>query len=315
MKVAILGAGAMGAMVGARLTKAGHDVTAIDVWQEHVDKINKDGLTLQIRGKDASQWPLKATTDYNAIKGPVDLVIVFVKGTFTKSAMQAAKVFIGPDTYILTIQNGVGNADTIAEVVPADQVVVGVTVCSATLIEAGTVNDTSERIPGQCGTHICSFTKKNNARVDEIAKALTDAEIPTDVFADVDVIIWEKLAVNCTANGPCVLTRVNMDTMVNNPYGPRMHDQIVQELVAVAKAKGIILDYDKVRNNVAAIHKGNTHHPSMAQDAFKKRPTEIDTISGAVVRGGKEHGIPTPVNETVYNLVHIIQDNYDKRWY
>jgi 2-dehydropantoate 2-reductase len=317
MKIVVLGAGAMGGMFAARLAKSGNDVTAIDVWKDHVEKINKNGVNLQVRGKDAGFWPLKATTDYNDIKGVVDLIIVFVKGTFTKTAMEAAKKagFIGKNTYVLTIQNGVGNGETISEVVPADQVIIGVTACSSVLLEAGKINDTSERIPGQPNTHIASLTQKQDKKIQEIADVLTKAELGTDVSDNVLITIWSKLAINCAANGPCVLTRVDMGTMGKSPYIQRLHDQIVRELVDVANAKGIKLEYDKIRSNVKAIHDSSTHHPSMAQDAFKKNPTEIETITGAIVRGGKETGIPTPVNETIFNLVHVVQDNYDKRWY
>jgi 2-dehydropantoate 2-reductase len=315
MKIAVIGAGAMGAMTGGKLTKAGNDVTLVDVWKEHIDKMNNNGLLLRHGGDDGEVIKVKAVSSAEEVGGTVDLVIVFVKGLFTAKAIEGAKCIIGPQTYVLTMQNGIGNADVLAQHVDPSRVVMGTTMGAAALLQPGEVNDTTKVAEGQYTVHITSYTKNNNERVREIAKVLTDAGISTEVSENAELLIWEKLVVNCGVNAPCLITRLNCEAFLNDENGDAIEDSIIREIVAVGQVKGIPLNFCKLKKFMTDSVSKTTHHPSMSQDAYKKVKTEVETITGAVVREGKKYGVQTPVNETLYHLVKCVENNYEKLWY
>ncbi len=315
MKIAIIGAGAMGAMTGGRLAKLGSEVTLIDVWKEHIDKINSQGLLLRYKGDSGENIKIRGVYSAEELGETVDLVIVFVKGIYTEEAIKAAKSIIGPTTYVITLQNGVGNADIIAQHVNPAFVIIGTTTSSATLINVGEINDTTEVVNGQYTSHITPYIKNDNEKILDIADLFTRAGISTEVSKDAELAIWEKLAVNCCANATCMVTRLDLGTFSNDENGFHLQDKILMELVNVAQVKGIPLNYTKVRESVKKVFLNSTHHPSMAQDAYKKARTEIETITGAVVREGKRVSVATPVNETLYHLVRCVENNYEKLWY
>ena len=315
MRIAVIGAGAMGAMTGAKLCKSGQDVTLVDVWKDHVDEINNNGLLLRTKGDEGERIHIKSVCSTDELEDFFDLVIVFVKGIYTADAISAAKKIIGPDTYVFTMQNGVGNADVIADYADPKNIVIGTTTASAALLNPGEVNDTTEVADGIFTAHITSYLKEDDPRVYEIAEIFTEAGINTEVSDDAEVAIWEKLAVNCCLNAPCMLARLNCGAVTTDADGIFVQDCIIRELVTVAQVKGIPLSYSKIRKSVYDVFTSSSHYPSMAQDAYKKAKTEIETITGAVVREGMKYGIPTPVNEVMYHLVKLVENNYDLLWY
>lgn len=304
MKIAIIGAGAMGSLYGARLTQAGEDVWLYDKWQEHVTVMKEEGLTV-ISAGGAETVPVKATTDIHEI-GEADLVIIFVKGHVTHEAALEAVPLLGADTLVLTLQNGLGNAEQIAAVIGAERVLVGTTAMGATMVGAGQVIDT-----GKGATHIGNFSATPTKRLYQIAAIFSRSGLYTVVDANVNALRWSRLTINAGINALSAITGLTNGQLIAWPESREIMDRAVAEAEAVAKANGITLPHANMQAQVhasAAATKDNKS--SMLQDVQKKRSTEVDAINGAIVRAGAQAGVATPVNEVLTLLVKTLERAY-----
>lgn len=305
MKIAVLGSGAMGSVFGGKLTETGEDVTLIDVWKEHVDIMNRNGLHLEGIGGDR-HIPVKAVTSAAEIEGKVDLVIVFVKSSFTETAVKEALSIIGDETLVMTVQNGLGNAEKIAEIVGETKTIAGVTGNGGTLIGPGHV-----RHAGLGDTVIGPLNGSITPKIDEVANALTKAGLPARVSVNVPGLIWGKLIANIGINALTAILRVPNGYLVEHKNPERLMERAVEEAVEVCDAKGIKLEYDDPVEHCKEVARATTtNFSSMYQDVANKRITEIDYINGAVVTEGSRLGIPTPVNEVLVRLVKSIEEGY-----
>jgi 2-dehydropantoate 2-reductase len=312
MKIAVIGAGAMGSILGGRLSADGNDVWLVDVFKEHIDAINKNGLRIK-KGDHEDRITVKAVTDANKVEvqsGYPDLVLIFVKGIYTEDAIQSAQKLIGTDTYVLTLQNGVGNADILAKYVPAERVVLGTTLSAGGMIEPGYVLDSS---PNNF-TQIMPL-KGDVSGVAKIASALSSAGWQTEATLDAELAIWNKLAVNCCTNACCTITRLSCGQVCEPPFGRNLLTDVIKEVCAVANAKGLSMDWKKVSDHFFDVYSNSPHYPSMLQDAKKKAKTEVEMITGALVREGDRLGVPVPVNRTIYNLISMISGHYNEQLY
>lgn len=313
MKVTMMGAGAMGGTVGGRLTASGNDVWLVDVWQEHVEKMQNEGLTLET-SEGTQILKVNATTraaDVYEESGFADLVIIFVNTNFTDQITKDALPVIGPDTYVLTVQNGVGNAEIIAKYVPENRVILGTTLAAGVLLGPGHVRDSGTNN----FTQIMPMAGPVTPVIKKIASTLTEAGLETEATPEAEVAIWKKLCVNCCTCGIGTVTRLSCGQVCEKPDGAALVTEIIREVCAVANAKGLKLDYDKELAHFFEVYTTSTHYASMVQNAKKKMKTEVETITGAVVREGKKLGIPTPYNTTIYHLIRMIQNHYDDQWY
>ena len=229
MDVAVVGGGAMGTLFAARLTAAGVDAALLDTDPECV-RAACEGVTVE--GHDPITVPVAATTDPKSV-GAADLVLLAVSATDTGDAMASAAPFCDTETDVLTLQNGLGNAETVAEFVPERRVVAGTTAHGATFLGPGRV-----RHAGTGPTRIGRPFAPNDDRVAEIAAALTTAGIRTRVVADVHEALWRKVAVNAGINAATALANVPNGAMVETDPGARLLRAAVSEVVAVARADG-----------------------------------------------------------------------------
>ncbi|EAX48061.1 2-dehydropantoate 2-reductase [Thermosinus carboxydivorans Nor1] len=304
MKIAIIGAGAMGSLFGGRLAQAGEDVWLLDVWEEHVAAIQAHGLTLVDTTAETS-IRLNATTQADDI-GPVDLVIIFVKSYATPDAAQTAAALLGPATTVLTLQNGLGNAETLAKVLGAERVVVGTTAMGATLLGPGRI-----KCGGQGPTHIGSFSGGANPRLHDIATIFARAGIHTVVDSNVTALVWSKLIINVGINAITALTGIPNGQVMASAETRELVRLAVAEAVAVARASGIPLPHTNYFDQVATVAQATRdNRSSMLQDVTNRRRTEIDAINGAIVAAGKRLGVPTPVNETLTLLIKTLEQTY-----
>lgn len=301
MKIAIIGAGAMGSLFGGRLALAGEEVWLLDVWEEHVRTIREQGLTIVTAAKEIPTRP-NATTKIDEI-GQADLVIIFVKSTVTKAAAQTAKRLLGPASVVLTLQNGYGNAETIASVVGADRVIAGTTAQGATLLGPGRIMH-----GGSGETHIGELGGGRSERLETIATTFTRAGIPTVGDDNVTALIWGKLIINVGINALTGITGLKNGQLTDYDETKEVLSMAVEEAVAVANAAGVTLPYADPVDKVLAIAVATAENrSSMLQDLSGGRTTEIDAINGAVVREGFRRGIPTPVNRTLTMLVKTLE--------
>ena len=307
MKIAIIGSGAMGGVFGALLAKGGHDVTLVDVWREGVDAINTRGLIVEQKTGERETIRVRATTT-PADAGIVDVALVFVKCYHTEAAVKSALPIVGPRTVVLSLQNGWGNAARISAIVGADKVLVGVTYHSATLAGAGHVQHMAKGV-----THLGGLGGAVDARLPEIAAAFTAAGIETHVSPTIREQIWSKLALNVCSLPTSSLLRCYAGDLVQRPGTVALMQALLREVIAVATALGIKLDYTERWTAISTLlEKATTAKASMLQDVMARRRTEIDVINGAIVAEGARFGIPTPHNQTLVDLIKALEDGFAK---
>ena len=303
MKIAVIGAGAMGSLFGAYLAKAGEAVMVVDIWQEHVAAIRSQGLML---GEPAGDEVVRL----DAMLGtgglePVDLVILFVKSAATQAAATDAAALLRPGGRVLTLQNGLGNAEAIAEIVGAERVLAGTTAQGATLLGPGRV-----RHGGSGETHIGRLSGEADAFCHEVAALLTNAGLPTVVEPDVRSLIWGKLIINTGINALTALRRLRNGQLADLAETRQLLALAVEEAVKVARAAGVQLPYEKPLEKVLAVAVATgQNQSSMLQDVLRGSPTEIAVINGAIVREGERLGVATPVNRTLTLLVQALEKN------
>ncbi|AOJ12015.1 ketopantoate reductase family protein [Burkholderia mayonis] len=305
MKIAILGAGAMGSLFGGLLAEEGHDVTLVDVNAAHVDAIARDGLRLDTDRGDRRVARLRALRPDDVQAGadtPPDLLIVFTKTLHTRAALAGVRALLGPQTFVLTLQNGLGNVETLGEFVPLERILVGVTTWPADLAGPAHV-----RSHGAGWTRLMSADGAMRPIVQASADAFERAGLNCAVDAGVWATIWEKVGFNAALNTLCAVTRCTVDELGAREDGPVLALAIVAEVAAVARAKGIGVDERKMCDNVLhAIRAHHGHRPSMLQDVLAGRRTEIEAINGAVVAAARGVGVATPHAETLLQLVRLI---------
>jgi len=300
MAVAILGSGAMGSLFGGHLAAAGHPVTLIDVWEDHVDELEANGLTMETPDGETTIVPVEATTDPHEV-GSVDLVVMFVKSIHTAEAIEnAGSLLAGAD--VLTLQNGLGNAETIAETVERPRVVAGVTAHGATLVGPGHI-----RHAGRGATTIGRYFVENDDRVRELAGQFTDAGIETGVSPEIRGEIWEKVLVNVGINAATALARVRNGVLASEPPGERLVRAAVEEAAQVARAEAGPVREDIVEHVRSVAAQTGSNRSSMRQDVEAGRRTEIERLNGEVVRRAERHGIETPVNRTLSDLIRLAE--------
>ena len=308
MKYAILGAGAMGSIIGATLAKGGQEVVLVDPYKDHLDKVARDGL--QLKWPDRTETVRLCTCVNPAEASPVDMVVLLVKGFHSEEAVKGAPGLFGESTYICSLQNGLSNDDILAGMFPRERILQGVMRMTGSLTGPGEVR---ANVGGDVAIYMGSIVQQevadNMART--MAGHLCAGGLATDFSAHVAEHVWAKVVMNACVNGTCGIVRLRARDYFNHPEGFRTVQDITREVVAVAAAKGVTLDYDAlIADMLAAVARAGEHLPSMAQDIRGKRKTEIDSLNGAISRYGRELGIPTPANDYVTRFVKIIEDNY-----
>ena len=305
MKICMLGTGSLGSTIGGTLAQGGSEVYFVDQWKEHIDKINENGLKMTDEKED---WYVKVDARTSAEgMGPVDLVIVLVKSFATKEAVSQLKEtnVIGENTLVMSLQNGLGNEETIAEVVGEANVISGKTYVGGRLLSPGYV---SAGVKGKY-TYIGELTGEITDRIQAVCDEFNKAGLLCEVSDNIKGLIWDKLLINVAAGALCGITRL--------PYGPLYEEEYIKETavaaihegIDVAKAAGVKLKSEDPEYPWYAASEGlpETFKTSILQSLELKRPTEIDFINGSVVEWGKKFGIPTPVNRTLVTCVKGIE--------
>jgi 2-dehydropantoate 2-reductase len=303
MKVAVVGAGAMGCLFGGLLAEAGADVWLIDIWAEHVDAVNKSGLEIEREGKTRTVQ-LQAVTDPDRV-GPCDLVIVFVKSTHTGDAALTAKQIAGAQGLVLTLQNGMGNADRIAQEVDPLNVIAGTTSYGATMLGPGKI-----RHAGVGLTTIGMWHNGEVEKVEKVAAFFSRAGIETEVAEDVRSILWGKLLINVGINAITALTGIKNGELLDLEATKMLSRAAVEEAAAVARAQRIHVREDVVAHVLEVARATGGNRSSMGQDVDNQRLTEIGAINGVVVKEADRLGVPSPVNRTLTALVETLQAHY-----
>jgi len=305
MKIAIVGAGAMGSLFGALLSEGGHEVWLCDIWQDHIDALKQNGLRIEREGHTRNVR-LNAASDPRQI-GEAGLVLIFVKSTQTRSAAESAAFLAGRNGWLMTLQNGMGNAETIAEHTPANRILAGTTAHGATMLQAGSIRHAGA---GPTTVGMWAGGEKGFQIAQQIADHFTQAGIETAAVEAVRPVLWDKLLVNVGINAITALTGIKNGQILDLESTRALSHASVEEAAAVAQAMGIEVRKDPAEHvfEVAAATAAN--RSSMGQDVDHHRPTEINAINGFVAREGVRMGISVPVNRALTALVETMQTHY-----
>ncbi|KOR25485.1 ketopantoate reductase family protein [Clostridium sp. FAM 1755] len=302
MKIAIIGAGAMGSLYGAYLHKSGEEVYLINKWEEHINAINKDGLVIE-DGNNRSKFHPMAVLDSNEI-GIVDLAIVFVKSTKTEEAILENKNMIGKNTYVLTLQNGYGNGEKIEKYINKDRIVVGTTGEGCTTLKAGHIKHA-----GSGDTYIGMYSGKEDIILKKLENILKYSGFNVHICKDPIELIWNKLIINVGINAITSILKMRNGEILKQNAAKSIMKNAVTEAVMVANAKGFNFDEEEMIKIVEKVAlKTAENKSSMLQDVLNNKKTEIEVINGAIVREGIRFNIKTPVNETLTNLIIALEN-------
>jgi 2-dehydropantoate 2-reductase len=318
MKIGIIGAGALGSLLGFYLSQHA-DIWLLSRRPEQVQAVERDGLRCELDGVVSTRHP-RASTNPSAI-GQCDIVLVLVKSYQTAWAAEQAQLLIGAENrglragsedptlspqssalspFVVTLQNGLGNRELLAAALGADRVGQAVTALGATLLEPGRVR--------QAGQGVTVFgAVPEHAAMLALAELFRACGLPAELADDLEALVWGKLVVNAGINALTALLRVRNGVLAENLDARVLVAGAVAEAAAVAKARGIRLPYDDPLEHMLAVARTTAENQSsMLQDVLRGSPTEIDAINGAVEREGRRLGVATPVNSTLAALVRAL---------
>jgi 2-dehydropantoate 2-reductase len=299
----------MGGVLAAALTSAGERAVLVDVNRALVDTVRSSGLVIDETAEGTSIMVRpEATTDPSEI-GPVETAVFLVKGYHTAPAAALAKPLVDSSTAIVTLQNGWGNAEVLAQAYPLDQIVIGVLYHSATVLELGHVAHTANG-PAFVGPYQPGGSMD---RAEAVRGLLSRAGMEVTATPQIRTEVWKKLIHNAAALPTAALTGLRTGTMGHFEAAMQVVDALAREAVQTARAQGFDIDLqeriDRIHTSLQGAGVGKA---SMLQDVEARRKTEIDTINGAVVRAAEEHGVDVPLNRAMVHLVKGLERSWEQ---
>ena len=307
MKIAVIGTGAMGSIYAARFSKAGHEVVAVDVWQDHVDQINKNGLLIDGPDGQIIAKNIRASTKILDFEG-CDFYIIATKALHLEETVKNLKEQIDLKSPIITIQNGLGAGDIILEHLPKNNIILGVAEGFGASVKApGRVTHTANK-----QIRLGSISKKvRESELKDIVEVWRNGGLKTEVYENIEQLIWEKLLCNVTLSGPCSIFNCNVEELYNNKEKWTFALNCMEEAYSVGLARGIPFSFDDPIAYVTDFAKRvGSAKPSMLQDYETKRKTEIDFINGAIPPLAAELKVPTPFNLKVCKIIRDAEKNF-----
>lgn len=314
MKIAMIGSGAAGSVFACYLKKGGAELTLVDRYKAHMDKCAKDGMTFVT--PDGEEVVRGFTTAYSAESiGVQDIVILMVKATQTDGIMPSVMPCIGDNTVVVSLQNGLGNEDTLQKYVPAERILYGFGTIGTELPEPAKCVSKPES-----GVIMRFGAAKHSPLSEAVGKHLEDCFIKggcETVFEDdIRPFVWKKAISNSGYNTISSLTRLKVGQFLASDDGCELIKSVWREGCDVCKAVTGVDLWDEMLLELPRLKDGfATYYPSMAQDVLiHHRQTEVELLNGAIVRYGSKCGVPTPVNEAFVRLIRCIQQNYDNQY-
>jgi len=306
MKIAIAGTGAMGSVYAALLKDAGNEVWAVDTWQAHVEEINKNGLRVEGASGDRTVSDLNATTDI-ADAGLCDLYIIATKADGVGAAAQEISKIMGKDSLILTIQNGLGAGERIAQFISTENVLLGVAEgFGASMKSPGHAHHNSMR-----QVRLGEMEGGLTDRLKAVEKVWQEAGFNANAFGDIHQLIWEKYICNVFLSAPCTVFDCPIGGILDNPDRLNIALGCMREAYQAGKARGINFSFDDPDDYAMKFARNMPDaSPSMRLDHLAKRKSEIDAINGMVPVVSAELGLSAPYNETLSAVVRKIEANF-----
>jgi 2-dehydropantoate 2-reductase len=297
----------MGSIYAAKLAAAGNEVLAVDQHEPSIDQIARHGLRVSGPGYDQTV-PMRAAT--TAPSEPMDLIVLAVKAADVTTGAQQALPMLDADTPVLTIQNGLGSAETVARIVGDHRVAVGIASgFGAARIAPGHVRHNAMR-----AMRFGAYSSLPHPTVESIARVWTDAGFDAAAVTDIAAMQWEKLICNVAYSAPCALTGMTVGQVMDDPEMGPVSRAAASEAWTVARASGIAVNVTDPVAHVRAFGAGIPDaKPSALLDHEARRVSEIDVINGAIPRQGARVGVEAPVNATLTAVVKAVERVWDTR--
>lgn len=304
MKIAIVGAGALGSLFACLLQDAGQDVTLVERNRTTIRVIRSKGLWLEDASGNERNYRIPITLSPR-LEGPIDVLLLFVKSYDTQAAVNCTHHVVGPQTYVGSFQNGVGNMEIIANTVVKDRVFCGSLPYSSMQIAENRI-----RFSGGSGSlRLGKFDNCVDAGFNAVVEVFSRTGFPIEVAGDAESSLWNKLLMNAGANPLSAITGLSCGELVQDERLQEIMELAVREAAAVAMAKGLRIDQagDPVRPLFDALKGIGRNKTTMLQDIERHGRTEIDAINGAVIREAERLGVSVPVNRILFNLVRFME--------
>ncbi len=304
MHILILGAGALGSLLGARLAPSEARVTLFSTNMQHIRAIQNNGLEIIELDQTLSRHHLQALYRVEQIESPPDLVLVLVKSYSTLQAIQTVLPVCSQDTLFLTLQNGIGNWETIARAIPKNNILAGITAQGATYLQPGKI-----RHGGDGATYIGEIASPAGARIQEIVRIFQQTPLEAQATDQTIKLLWRKLLINIGINALTGILKAPNGIIADSGPARETALNAVREGCLLASQLGLELDQESMQQQVLDVARATSRNiSSMHQDLLRGKPTEIEAINGALVQIAEEHNIPAPVNLTLANLVRVLEE-------
>lgn len=301
MRIVVIGAGALGGLVGAKLHLADEHVIMVDTDHDRVKLLNETGLFISEVEKEELCVPISVIPSCEGLD-KADLIFISVKSYQTEEATRSALPLLGPETLILSMQNGIGNTDTMAEITGPERILCGITYHS---IQHTGSNRLRFR-PGIKPIQIAPYDGNVTPGIEAVGEVFQRAGLETDIAENIDNVIWQKLLHNAVVNPVSAITGLNCRELLDDEHLQQLMRDLCTEITEVMKARGLtIVDeedpYRPVINSQKALWE---NRPTMWQDLDRGFLTEVDAINGAVVVEAERLGLSAPINKALVQLVH-----------
>ena len=306
MRIAILGAGAMGSWFGGHMALNGREVELLTTNRDHIEAVERDGLVLRhADGEAIVHVPICTPAQISQV---VDLVIVLTKTFQLDEALAGISHALKPDTAVLSLQNGLGNEEIISRHVGAENTWIGMSMVPADHIAPGVVES--------MGAGTSWFGPAQHSRpaiAERIETLFTDSGLDVRHDENIKNRVWQKVAFNAGMNAVCALTHCTPSVVESSKMAKTMVQDVAKEVASVAAAMGVTVDLEAVFATIefACQHHGG-HMPSMLQDLLAGKRTEVDALNGAIVKYANEHGIDVPLNAQLAGLIRMAEQGHAK---
>ncbi|GAB4402499.1 MAG: 2-dehydropantoate 2-reductase [Anaerolineales bacterium] len=291
--ILLVGTGALSTLFAARLSEAGHRVSMLGTWKDGLYALNQNGARVTDANGRERAFQVHATDNPGDLSN-IKHAIVLVKSWQTKRVAEKLKGILAPDGIVLTLQNGLGNRETLAQDLGAGRVALGVTTTGATLLGPGLVKVGGEGI----------ISLEQNQALGPLEAALRSSNFNLQIVQNAQSLVWGKLIINAAINPLTALLQVPNGELLNHPWAHKAMSALAREAAEVAQAEHVSLPFSNPIEAVEEVARKTAKNlSSMFQDVRRGAPTEIDAICGEVAQRGEAHGISTPYNRSCWQLV------------
>jgi 2-dehydropantoate 2-reductase len=296
MQFAVIGAGNLGSVYGGNLARIGEQVTFIDIWQEHIQRIREQGL--EVSNKNGA-YTVRAGATTDPREAPqADVAIICVNAYSTSAAAETAALVLKKSGYVLTLQNGVGNIEILIDRLGADRVMAGLSFHSGDIQSPGRVSHTNSG-----STFMGELNRSRTDRLGQLVEVMQNASLNPVIVDDIVVTIWSKFVHNCGINAICAIAGLRPGHIQEIPELDDFQARVIGETVALVRAKGIQLPDDDPVRTIKEYCANKFHRVSMLQHLDRGQMTEIDALNGYVAAESARLGLPAPCNDALTRLM------------